>query len=62
MASCWVSRSGCLAATLHDNRDWPVLNDYRAVLAGMFARQFELGADAIGRVFPAARPRDLGLL
>lgn len=27
-------------STLFQNRDFPVLNDYRAVLAGLFARQY----------------------
>jgi uncharacterized protein (DUF1501 family) len=50
------------ASTLHEGRDWPVLNDYRAVLSGLFSRHLELGADAMARVFPAAHPRDLGLV
>ncbi|MBE7940313.1 MULTISPECIES: DUF1501 domain-containing protein [Ramlibacter] len=45
--------------SLLQNRDWPVLNDYRAVLAGIFARQFALGPAALGTVFPGA-PAPLG--
>jgi uncharacterized protein (DUF1501 family) len=44
------------------DRDLPVLNDYRAVLAGLFARLWDLDGAALGRIFPATRPRDLGLV
>ncbi|MBL8483956.1 MAG: DUF1501 domain-containing protein [Rhodocyclaceae bacterium] len=50
------------AATLFQNRDLPVLNEYRALLGGIMARQFGLDARALEAVFPQARPRDLGLL
>jgi uncharacterized protein (DUF1501 family) len=49
-------------ATLFQNRDFPVLNEYRAVLGGLFARQYGLGAAQIERVFPDAKPRDLALI
>ena len=49
------------AASLFQNRDLPVLNDYRAVLGGLLARQFGLSARALDTVFPGAKPRDLGL-
>jgi hypothetical protein len=39
-----------------------VLNDYRAVLGGLFARVYGLQDDALARVFPAAKPRDLALV
>ena len=48
--------------TLFQNRDFPVLNDYRSVLAGLFARQYGLGPQALQRVFPGAAVRDLGLV
>ncbi len=48
--------------TLFQDRDFPVLNDYRAVLGGMFGRQFGLSKDALAGVFPGARIQDLGLL
>jgi uncharacterized protein (DUF1501 family) len=47
---------------LHQDRDLPVLNEYRAVLGGVFARLYGLDAAALDAVFPRARPRDLGLL
>lgn len=50
------------AATLFQGRDYPVLNEYRAVLGGLFARMYGLDAAQLGRVFPGARPKDLGLL
>lgn len=50
------------ADTLFQNRDLPVLNEYRAVLGGLFARLYGLDAAQIGRVFPQSSARDLGLL
>lgn len=49
-------------ATLFQNRDYPVLNEYRAVLAGLFARQFGLSAGQLDQVFAGVQPRDLGLI
>ena len=49
-------------ANLLQNRDYPVLNNYRDVLGGLFARVFGLNGGAIQSVFPQARPRDLGLV
>ncbi len=50
------------ARTLFQNRDLPVLNEYRGVLGGLLARQFALNPAQIDLVFPGARARDLGLL
>jgi uncharacterized protein (DUF1501 family) len=50
------------AQTLHQNRDLPVLNEYRAVLGGLLQRQFALSPAQLDLVFPGARPRDLGLV
>ena len=50
------------AATLNQNRDLPVLNEYRAWIGGLLARQFALSLDQLERVFPGAPPRELGLL
>lgn len=50
------------AATLFQNRDHPVLNDYRAVLGGLFGRMYGLNATALARVFPGARASDLKLV
>ncbi len=50
------------AATLNQNRDLPVLNEYRGWIGGLLARQFALSAEQLNRVFPGAELRDLGLL
>jgi uncharacterized protein (DUF1501 family) len=50
------------ARTLFQNRDYPVLNDYRAVLGGLWQRQFGLSPAALTRVFPGVRPKDLHLI
>lgn len=49
-------------ATLFQNRDFPVLNEYRAVMGGLLQRQYGLNASQLNSVFPGASPRDLGLL
>ncbi|MDW5444732.1 DUF1501 domain-containing protein [Polaromonas sp. SM01] len=49
-------------ASLFQNRDYPVLNEYRAVLAGLFARQFGLNTGQLDQVFAGVKARDLGLL
>ena len=49
------------AATLFQNRDYPVLNEYRSVLAGLFARLYGLDSRRLDKVLPGARPRDIGL-
>ncbi|MFI5447510.1 DUF1501 domain-containing protein [Polaromonas sp. UC242_47] len=49
-------------ASLFQNRDYPVLNEYRAVLAGLFARQFGLNTGQLDQVFAGIKARDLGLL
>ena len=50
------------ASTLFQNRDYPVLNDYRSVLGGLFARLYGLNAAAVARVFPGAKAADLRLV
>lgn len=49
------------ARWLHQNRDLPVLNPLPSVLGGLLAQQYGLSADALGRIFPGAPPRDVGL-
>jgi uncharacterized protein (DUF1501 family) len=49
-------------ATLFQNRDYPVINEYRAVLGGLFARLYGLQSDRLQKVFPGVRPKDLGLV
>ncbi|WP_416758721.1 DUF1501 domain-containing protein [Roseateles sp. So40a] len=50
------------AKSLFQNRDYPVLNDYRAVLGGLWQRQFGLSNAALARVFPDVQPKDLRLV
>jgi uncharacterized protein (DUF1501 family) len=49
-------------ATLFQNRDYPVLNNYRAVLGGLFRSIWDLPASKLERVFPAITPLDLQLV
>ncbi|WP_028534297.1 DUF1501 domain-containing protein [Paludibacterium yongneupense] len=50
------------AANLLQNRDYPVLNDYRALLGGIFSRLYELSPSQLDSVFPGAKAQDLALL
>jgi uncharacterized protein (DUF1501 family) len=50
------------ADTLFQQRDYPVLNDYRAVLGGLFRRLWGLSGAQLDRVFPLAAPVDLQLV
>jgi uncharacterized protein (DUF1501 family) len=47
---------------LFQNRDYPVLNDYRAVLGGVFARLYGLSPVQLQQVFPGAVAKDIGLV
>jgi uncharacterized protein (DUF1501 family) len=49
-------------AALLENRDLPVLNDYRCVLGGLFERLWGLSAERLDNVFPQSSPADLRLL
>jgi uncharacterized protein (DUF1501 family) len=49
-------------AHLFQNRDFPVLNDYRAVLAHLFARIYGLDGARIERVLPGAKAQNLALI
>jgi uncharacterized protein (DUF1501 family) len=49
-------------ATLLQNRDYPVLNNYRALLGGLYARLWGLNATQLDHVFPASKPADLRLV
>ncbi|RTL45747.1 MAG: DUF1501 domain-containing protein [Burkholderiales bacterium] len=50
------------ASTLFQNRDYPVLNEYRALFGGLARRMYGLSDAQLATVFPGARPRDLGLV
>ena len=47
---------------LFQNRDYPVLTDYRSLFAGLFQRMFGLNPPNIQRIFGSVRPADLGLV
>ncbi len=49
-------------AHLFQNRDTPVLTDYRALLGGLVGRLYGLDPAALATVFPGASPADLALL
>ncbi len=49
-------------ATLNQDRDYPVLNEGRATLGGLFKQLYGLDAARLGRVFPGVQPLSLGLI
>ena len=49
-------------STLLQDRDYPVLNDYRGVLGGLFRRLWGLSPAQLEQVFPGALPLDLKLV
>ena len=49
-------------ATLNQNRDFPVLTDYRSLLGGILQKTHGLSADRLGQIFPGAPPKDLQLV
>ena len=50
------------ARALHQNRDYPVLNEYRALFGGLFAKMYGLDAAKIDRIFAGVKAKDLGLV
>ena len=49
-------------ATLFQNRDYPVLNEYRAVFGGLFRRMYGLSPAQLAQVFGGVAPKDLQLI
>src|SRR6266478_1761352 len=49
-------------ANLFQNRDYPVLTDYRAMFAGLFQRMFGLEPASVQRIFAGVHPAELGLV
>jgi uncharacterized protein (DUF1501 family) len=49
-------------ASLFQDRDLPVLNDYRGVIGGLIQTMWGLSGSQIEQVFPAAAPINLGLV
>jgi uncharacterized protein (DUF1501 family) len=48
-------------STLFQDRDYPVLNEYRAVLGGLFASMWSLSPDQLQRIFPGSTPVNLNV-
>jgi uncharacterized protein (DUF1501 family) len=49
-------------ANLFQNRDYPVLTDYRALLGGLFQRMYGLDQNSLQHIFASAQAKDIGLL
>ncbi len=47
---------------LFQDRDYPVLNEYRSLLGGLFASLWGLSSEQVQRVFPASTPVELKLV
>jgi uncharacterized protein (DUF1501 family) len=48
--------------TLNQDRDFPVVNEYRALFGGLFERMYGLDQARLAAVFPQAQARDLQLV
>ena len=51
-----------LQASLFQDRDYPVLNEYRSVFGGLFPRMYGLSDAQLNRVFDGVAAKDLGLV
>jgi uncharacterized protein (DUF1501 family) len=49
-------------ADLFQDRDYPVVNDYRALIGGILQRSYGLNGPQLGQIFPATQPDDLALV
>jgi uncharacterized protein (DUF1501 family) len=49
-------------AQLFQDRDYPVLTDYRALFAGLLQRMYGLDQGGLRSVFAAVQPKNIGLL
>jgi uncharacterized protein (DUF1501 family) len=49
-------------ANLFEDRDWPVLTDYRALIGGVLRKSHGLSASQLAEIFPSAQPVDLELV
>ena len=47
---------------LFQNRDYPVLNEYRSLLGGLFARMYGLNTAQLQQIFPTSQPGRLQLV
>jgi uncharacterized protein (DUF1501 family) len=55
-------QAGLKSGDLHEDRDVPVLNEYRGVLGGIFQKLYGLGREDLADIFPQASVVDLGLV
>jgi uncharacterized protein (DUF1501 family) len=49
-------------ANLFQDRDLPVLNDYRSLIGGVLQKSYALSQTQLSDIFPAAQPSDLALV
>jgi uncharacterized protein (DUF1501 family) len=49
-------------ANLFQDRDWPVLNDYRALIGGVLKKSYGFSPAQLDRIFPSVTPSDLSLV
>lgn len=49
-------------ANLLQNRDYPVLTNYRELFGGLLQRMWGLSGTQLEQVFPGAKPKDLQLV
>jgi uncharacterized protein (DUF1501 family) len=47
---------------LFQNRDYPVMTDYRSLFAGLFQRMYGLQPPSLQRIFASVHPTDLGIV
>ena len=47
---------------LFQDRDWPVLTDYRALVGGVLRKSYGLNQTQLADIFPSAQPADLELV
>ena len=52
-----VTRAG-----LFQDRDYPVVNDYRALIGGILQKSYGLSSAKLAQIFPATQPDDLALV
>jgi uncharacterized protein (DUF1501 family) len=50
------------AGSLFENRDYPILNEYRSVFAGLFSEMYGLKTAQLDAIFSGVKARRLGLL
>jgi len=49
-------------ANLFQDRDWPVLTDYRGLIGGLLRKGYGLSQTQLTQIFPASQPADLALV